>query len=31
MLVSRGVGTSGIPVRFLCQPQIHLITVNTAK
>ena len=31
MLVSRGVGTSGMPVRFLCTPQIHLITVNTAK
>lgn len=31
MLVSRGVGTSGLPVRFLCMPQIHLITVNTAR
>lgn len=31
MLVSRGVGTSGLPVRLLCMPQIHLITVNTAK
>lgn len=31
MLVSRGVGTSGLPVRLFCLPQIHLITVNTAK
>ncbi len=31
MLVSRGVGTSGLPVRLFCPPQIHLITVNTAK
>ena len=31
MLVSRGVGTSGLPVRLLCTPQIHLITVNAAK
>ena len=31
MLVSRGVGTSGLPVRLLCRPQFHLITINTAK
>ena len=31
MLVSRGVGTSGLPVRWLCAPQIHLITVTAAK
>ncbi len=31
LLVSRGVGTSGLPVRLFCTPQIHLITVNTAK
>ena len=31
MLVTRGVGTSGVPVRLFCTPQIHLITVNTAK
>ncbi len=31
MLVSRGVGTSGFPIRLFCTPQIHLITVNTAK
>ena len=31
LLVSRGVGTSGLPVRLFCTPQIHLITVNTAR
>ena len=31
MLVSRGVGTSGLPIRLLCTPQIHLITVNAPK
>lgn len=31
MLVSRGVGTSGLPVRLFCTPQIHLITINSAK
>lgn len=31
MLVSRGVGTSGLPVRLFCTPQLHLITVNSAK
>ena len=31
MLVSRGVGTSGLPVRLFCMPQIHLITINAAK
>ena len=31
MLVSRGVGTTGLPVRLFCTPQIHLITVNSAK
>ena len=31
MLVSRGVGTSGLPVRLFCPPQIHLITINSAK
>lgn len=31
MLVSRGVGTSGLPVRLFCSPQIHLITVNTSR
>ena len=31
MLVSRGVGTSGLPVRLFCMPQLHLITVNTAR
>ena len=28
LLVSRGVGTSILPLRFLCTPQIHLITVT---
>lgn len=31
MLVSRGVGTSGLPVRLMCLPQIHLITVNAPR
>ena len=31
LLVSRGVGTSGLPMRLFCTPQIHLITVNAAK
>ena len=31
LLVSRGVGTSGLPVRLFCPPQIHLITVNAAR
>ena len=31
MLVSRGVGTSGLPVRLFCRPQIHLITLQAAK
>ena len=29
MLISRGVGTSVLPVRFLCKPQIHLITIQS--
>ena len=28
MLVSHGVGTSNLPVRFLCRPQIHVITIK---
>lgn len=31
MLVSRGVGTSGLPVRLFCTPQIHLITVSAPR
>lgn len=31
MLVTRGVGTSSLPVRLLCMPQIHLITVNAPR
>lgn len=29
MLISRGVGTSVLPIRILCRPQIHLITVKS--
>ena len=28
MLVSNGVGTSGLPIRLFAQPQIHLITIR---
>lgn len=28
LLTSRGVGTSGLPVRLLCRPQIHDITIR---
>lgn len=31
LLVSRGVGTSGLPIRLFCTPQLHLITVNSAR
>lgn len=31
LLVSRGVGTTGVPLRLFCTPQIHLITVNAAR
>ena len=31
ILISRGVGTSVLPIRFLRRPQIHQITVNYAK
>ena len=31
MLITRGVGTSGLPLRLFCTPQIHLITVNAPK
>ena len=31
LLISRGVGTTGLPIRLFCTPQIHLITVNTAR
>lgn len=31
MLVSRGVGTSGLPVRLLCRPQMHLITIKSGQ
>jgi len=29
MLVSRGVGTSILPIRFLRRPQIHQITLTS--
>lgn len=29
LLVSRGVGTSGLPVRWLCRPQMHVVTVKS--
>ena len=31
MLVTRGVGTTVMPVRIGCQPQIHVITLQGAK
>lgn len=31
LLISRGVGTSVLPVRLFCRPQIHLITINATK
>lgn len=29
LLISRGVGTTGLPARLFCQPEIHLITVQS--
>ena len=29
LLTSRGVGTTGLPVRLFCRPQIHLLTLTT--
>ncbi len=31
MYVSRGVGTSVLPVRFLCRPEVALITLQPAS
>ena len=31
LLTSRGVGTSVLPVRLFCRPQIHLITIRSDK
>ena len=31
MLVTRGVGTTVMPVRIGCQPQIHVITLQGTK
>ncbi len=29
LLTSRGIGTAVVPIRLLCRPQIHLITLTT--
>ncbi|MBR3762934.1 MAG: metallophosphoesterase [Clostridia bacterium] len=29
LLTSNGVGTTGLPVRLLCRPQLHVITITT--
>ena len=31
LLISRGVGTSVLPVRWLCLPQMHVITIQPAQ
>lgn len=31
LLISNGIGTSVLPMRLLCPPQIHLITVTAGK
>lgn len=31
MLISQGVGTTGLPIRLLCRPQFHLITIKSGK
>lgn len=31
LLISNGVGTTGLPLRWMCPPQIHVITVTTPK
>lgn len=31
MLISQGVGTSVLPMRLFCRPQLHLITVKSGK
>lgn len=31
LLISRGVGTTGFPARLFCQPEIHLITVQSGS
>lgn len=31
MLISRGIGTTGLPVRLLCRPQFHLLTIRSGK
>ncbi|MBE5796014.1 MAG: metallophosphoesterase [Clostridiales bacterium] len=31
LLISRGVGTTVLPMRLFCRPQIHLITINSTR
>ncbi len=31
LLITRGVGTSGAPVRWLCPPQMHILTIKPAQ
>lgn len=31
LLTSHGVGTTGLPIRILCRPQLHVITLTTAN
>ncbi|MBQ6173154.1 MAG: metallophosphoesterase family protein [Clostridia bacterium] len=31
MLISRGIGTSVLPIRILCSPQIHLIVIRRSQ
>ncbi len=31
LLISRGIGTSGVPVRWLCLPQMHVMTLTAPR
>lgn len=31
LLISRGFGTTGLPARLFCQPQMHIITIQTGN
>ncbi|MBR4710521.1 MAG: metallophosphoesterase family protein [Clostridia bacterium] len=31
MLISRGIGTTVLPIRILCRPQLHLIVIRSAQ
>lgn len=31
LLTSRGVGTTGLPIRILCRPQLHVITLTSGS